>query len=253
MASRKPSVRHPSHSHPLRGHKAQAEEEIICSGCDLDLVGAAFKCTKSECDYFLHKSCFDLPRETRHKSHLDHPLTLLYSPPYESSTYTCDACGEYGSGFVYNCSICKWDLHVGCVFMPELVEREDHAHPLTLLYRTPYQNGLIFNCDVCQEAVPDNLWSYYCKECDYGTHLHFCAVEEEEEEEEAPKKRGGGISGRGSTSNGGNKGGRGSATSELAAMLEAQREMEKMQIELHLEMQRAKIAKKARKACLKLI
>ncbi|KAF2601986.1 hypothetical protein F2Q70_00028829 [Brassica cretica] len=110
MASRKPSVRHPSHNHPLRGHKALAEEEIICSGCELDLIGAAFKCTKSECDYFLHKSCFELPR-----------------------------------------------------------------------------------------------------------------------------------------------GGRGSAASELAAMLEAQREMERMQIELHMEMQRAKIAKKARKACLKLI
>ncbi|KAG7639686.1 putative chromatin regulator PHD family [Arabidopsis thaliana] len=250
MAARKPSVRHPSHNHPLRSHKAQVEEEIICSGCDLDLIGAAFKCTKSECDYFLHKSCFELPRETRHKAHPDHPLTLLYSPPYES-TYTCDACGEYGSGFTYNCSICQYDVHVGCVSMPESVEREGHAHPLTLLYRSPYQNGLIFNCDVCQETVPDNLWSYYCKECDYGTHLHSCAVEEEEAEEEEPKRGGG--SARGNTKSGGNKGGRGSAASELAAMLEAQREMEKMQIELHMEMQRAKIAKKARKACLKLI
>ncbi|CAH8361988.1 unnamed protein product [Eruca vesicaria subsp. sativa] len=59
---------------------------------------------------------------------------------------------------------------------------------------------------------------------------------------------------RGKASTSGNKrGGRGSAASELAAMLEAQREMERMQIELHMEMQRAKIAKKARKACLKLI
>ncbi|VVB03345.1 unnamed protein product [Arabis nemorensis] len=200
-----------SHSHPLRVHKAQAEEEIICSGCELDLIGAAFKCTKSECDYFLHKSCFELPRETRHKAHPDHPLTLLFSPTYESSTYGCEACDEYGSGFVYHCSICQYDLHVGCVSMPESVEREGHAHPLTLLFCSPYKNGSIFNCDVCQQTVPDNIWSYYCKECDYG---------------------------------------RGSATSELAAMLEAQREMEKMQIELDMEMQRAKIEKKSRKAIL---
>ncbi|KAJ4892297.1 Cysteine/Histidine-rich C1 domain family protein [Raphanus sativus] len=112
MASRKPSVRHQSHSHPLRGHKAQAEEEIICSGCELDLIGAAFKCTKSECDYFLHKSCFELPRENRHKSHPEHPLTLLYSPTYESSSFSCDACGEYGTGFAYHCSVCKYDVHV---------------------------------------------------------------------------------------------------------------------------------------------
>ncbi|CAN6830965.1 hypothetical protein Bca4012_028768 [Brassica carinata] len=242
MASSKPAVRHPSHNHPLRGHKAQAEEEIICSGCDLDLIGAAFKCTKSECDYFLHKSCFELPRENRHKSHPEHPLTLLYSPTYESSAFACDACGEYGSGFSYNCSICKYDVHVGCVSMPETVERQGYAHLLTLLYRSPYQNGLFFNCDECHDNVPDNLWSYYCKKCDYGTHLHSCAVEEE------PKRGGGGS---GNTSR--NSGGRSSAASDLSAMLKAQREMERMQIELDMAMQSAKIAKKSRKHMLKMI
>ncbi|KAJ4904227.1 Cysteine/Histidine-rich C1 domain family protein [Raphanus sativus] len=122
MASNKPvnrpSVRHPSHNHPLRIFKSQEEDEIICSGCELDLIGQAFKCTKKDCDYFLHKSCFDLPRETNHKSHLNHPLTLLHSPPYGHS-YTCDACGQYGSGFTYNCSECQYDVHVGCVFIPE--------------------------------------------------------------------------------------------------------------------------------------
>ena len=232
MASRKPSVRHPSHIHPLRGHKAQVEEEISCSGCGLDLIGAAFKCTKSECDYFLHKSCFELPRESRHKSHPDHPLTLLYFPSYESSRYTCNACGEYGSGFVYNCSVCQYNVHVGCVSMPHTVAREGHVHALTLLYRSPYQNGLIFHCDECHETVPDNLWSYYCKECDYGTHLHSCAVEEEEKEE--PKRGGNSNTSR-------SNGERSSAASELAAILEAHREMEKIQIDqLRMEMHMAK-------------
>lgn len=47
--------------------------------------------------------------------------------------------------------------------------------------------------------------------------------------------------------------GRSSANSELAVMLKAQREMEQMQIALHLEMQRAKIDKKSRKHMLKMI
>ncbi|KAL0844884.1 hypothetical protein Bca101_018130 [Brassica carinata] len=57
MASRKPvpSVKHPSHKHPLHIFKAQEEDEIICSGCELEITGEAFKCTKSDCDYFLHK------------------------------------------------------------------------------------------------------------------------------------------------------------------------------------------------------
>ncbi|CAH2080089.1 unnamed protein product [Thlaspi arvense] len=233
MSSRQ-SVRHPSHNHPLRGHKCEAKDEIICSGCDLDLIGAAFKCTKSssDCDYFLHKSCFDLPRETNHKSHQTHILTLLYSP---KSTYTCQACGEYGSSFTYNCSICQYDVHVACVSMPETAKRESRAHPLALLYGSPYnQSGLVFKCDVCKETVPDNLWSYYCKECDYGTHLHSC-----KEEESETKKEGGGS--------------KSSANSELAAMLEAQREMEKMQIEIHLAMQSALFGEKANKAALNAI
>ncbi|XP_010514676.1 PREDICTED: uncharacterized protein LOC104790594 [Camelina sativa] len=245
----RPSVRHPSHNHPLRGHKAQVEDEIICSGCDLDLIGASFKCTKSECDYFLHKTCFELPREIRHKSHADHPLTLLYSPQNNQSTYTCDACGEYGSGFTYNCSICHYDVHVGCVSMPETMKHDEHAHTLVLLYSTPCPKGHIFTCDVCQETMPDNLWLHYCQKCDYGAHLHACVAEEEEK----PKKGGRGRGGEGGSNGNGVNGGRSSANSELAAMLKAQREMEQMQIALHLEMQRAKIDKKSRKHMLKMI
>ncbi|CAL9224059.1 unnamed protein product [Arabidopsis halleri] len=188
MSSRQ-SVRHPSHNHPLRGHKCEAKDEIICSGCDLDL-----------------------------------------------STYTCNACGEYGSSFTYNCSTCQYDVHVGCVSMPETMKREDHAHPLTLVYGSPYnQPGLVSKCDVCEDIVPDNLWSYYCKECDYATHLHSCKKDEEAKKEEK---------GEGSKS---------SVNSELAAMLEAQREMERMQIEMHLAMQSALISKKANKAALNCI
>ncbi|EOA28314.1 hypothetical protein CARUB_v10024514mg [Capsella rubella] len=183
----RPSVRHPSHTHPLRVCKARGEDEMICSGCELELTGQAFKCAKSDCDYFLHKSCFDLPRELSHKSHPDHSLTLHHSSPY-GQPYTCDACGEYGSGFTYHCSACQYDVHVGCAFIPENVKREDHEHPLTLLYNTPCkgrEDGAMFICDVCEEDMTENLWVYYCKECDYGTHVHSCPVHENHQ----PKKR----------------------------------------------------------------
>ncbi|CAN6836287.1 unnamed protein product [Brassica oleracea] len=219
MASKKPvnrpSVRHPSHNHQLRIFKSQEGDEIICSGCELDLIGQAFKCTKKDCDYFLHKSCFDLPRETKHKTHSDHPLTLLHSPPYGHS-YTCDACGQYGSGFTYNCSECQYGVHVGCAFIPETVKREDHDHPLTLVYNTPCkgrEDGAMFICDVCEEDMSENLWVYYCKECDYGTHVHSCAVYEDHQ----PKK-GGGEGGRGG-------GESSSAAARMKSLMKAQDEM----------------------------
>ncbi|CAH8265932.1 unnamed protein product [Arabidopsis lyrata] len=226
MASRKPvnrpSVRHPSHNHPLRVFKARDKDEVVCSGCELELTGQAFKCMKSDCDYFLHKSCFDLPRETNHKSHPNHSLTLLHSPPYGQS-YTCDACGEYGSGFTYNCSECQYDVHVGCAFIPETVEREDHEHPLTLLYNTPCkgrEDGAKFICDVCEEDMSENLWVYYCKECDYGTHVHSCAVYEDDE----PKKRVGG----------GEEGEASSAVTRMKSLMKAQDEMAALQLEARI-------------------
>ncbi|CAE6017491.1 unnamed protein product [Arabidopsis arenosa] len=214
----RPSVRHPSHNHPLRVFKSKEEDEIICSGCERDLIGEAFKCTKSECDYFLHKSCFNLPDEIYHKSHTNHPLTLLHSPPNGLSTYTCDACGEYGSAFTYHCSECKYHVHVGCAFVPENVEREDHEHPLTLLYNTPCKgrkDGVMFICDVCEVDMSENLWVYYCKECDYGTHVHSCATYEDNE----PKK---GEEEEGESSS--------SSASRIKSLMEAEKEMREMAI-----------------------
>ncbi|KAK2637149.1 hypothetical protein Ddye_031947 [Dipteronia dyeriana] len=81
--SNRPAVKHISHCHALCPFNAKEEDEIICSGCELDLKNSsAFKCTKSECDFFLHKECFQLPREVQHKFHPDHPLKLLFNPPY---------------------------------------------------------------------------------------------------------------------------------------------------------------------------
>ncbi|KAF8047941.1 hypothetical protein N665_2755s0004 [Sinapis alba] len=223
MASKKtvnrPSVRHPSHNHPFRLFKARDEDEIICSGCELDLTGQAFKCTKKDCDYFLHKSCFDLPREINHKSHPDHPITLLYSPPYDHQSYECDACGEYGTGFTYNCSECKYDVHVGCAFIPETVEREDHKHPLILLYKIPCKDGKMYVCDVCEEEVSENLWTYYCKECDYVTHVHSCAALDEDDEEEDEEEN------RESSS----------AASRMKSFMEAEDEMAAMKLESRMK------------------
>uniref|UniRef100_A0A5B7BR87 DC1 domain-containing protein n=1 Tax=Davidia involucrata TaxID=16924 RepID=A0A5B7BR87_DAVIN len=56
-------------------------------------------------------------------------LTLAPSPAATSS-FTSLAF----SWFVFHCSICNFDLHVKCAFLPETVNRDDHEHPFTLFY-----------------------------------------------------------------------------------------------------------------------
>ncbi|KAG8646892.1 hypothetical protein MANES_09G038700v8 [Manihot esculenta] len=99
---RRPCIKHFSHSHPLRPVDVKEEEELVCSGCELDLSGSAYKCSKSNCEFSLHKSCFELPGELEHNTHSQHLLTLLPSPPKHDSKFTCDACGDYGTVFTYH-------------------------------------------------------------------------------------------------------------------------------------------------------
>ncbi|CAL1379698.1 unnamed protein product [Linum trigynum] len=196
MRSRRPCVKHFSHSHPLRPVEVKEEEELICSGCELDLSGSAYRCRKSSSccdDFYLHRSCFELPKVLQlpmdHVSGHQHPMLLLDTPPKEDDDdeypkFVCNACGDYGTGFTYRCSStsCQsFNLHVTCAFLPNTIKHVDHQHPLSLFssstsldikgISSSSSSSSIFTCDVCRKQVPQNCWIYYCSECDYGTDL----------------------------------------------------------------------------------
>ncbi|PSS10032.1 Nucleoredoxin 1-2 like [Actinidia chinensis var. chinensis] len=108
-------VKHFSHPHLLQPSQVAESEEIHCSGCEQPLSGQAYSCTKPNCDYFfLHESCFNLPRQLCHRSHPHHPLSLLPFPAYPSGSFSCNACDQVGRAFVFHCATCQFDLHVKC-------------------------------------------------------------------------------------------------------------------------------------------
>lgn len=101
--------------------------------------------------------------------------------PYnnENGEFTCNACFSDGTGFTYHCSVCKFDLHIQCVSLPETVTRSDHEHILKLYYSCPVKGEeYTFSCDVCHVDVQKDRWTYYCESCDYGTHLGCVDCEE---------------------------------------------------------------------------
>uniref|UniRef100_A0A5B6ZCU8 DC1 domain-containing protein n=1 Tax=Davidia involucrata TaxID=16924 RepID=A0A5B6ZCU8_DAVIN len=173
--------KHFSHRHPLQPCEVPKEDEITCAICEAALCGPAYGCTT--CSFFIHKSCFDIPREIQHKAHPQHPLTLLSSPSYKSGGFSCDACGKCGSAFHYHCVPCQYDLHVACAASPKTVYREDHEYPLNLYYAFPHKNEASpIYCDVCDKIVGKNHWVYYNRNSDYICHL-YCATDEESDEE----------------------------------------------------------------------
>ncbi|XP_070669602.1 protein VACUOLELESS GAMETOPHYTES-like [Malus domestica] len=164
-------VKHFGHRHELCSFQVQEEvdEIIICSGCDLELMmnsgTSAYKCSKSKCQFYLHDLCFELPRQIKHKSHPQHPLTLVSNPPYEYGEFKCDACAEYGSNcFAFHCVHCKYDLHLQCAALPEtLGHPHHHEHTLTLRYSSlppNHDQGKRIMCDLCGGSSPEGCWVY---------------------------------------------------------------------------------------------
>ncbi|KAH6793750.1 hypothetical protein C2S52_004227 [Perilla frutescens var. hirtella] len=162
-------------------------EKIFCSVCELEveLSGEAYSCGKRDCEFILHKSCFELPKTFQHKSDPEHTYSLISEPPQHSLYYNCNACGDLIRAFGFQCDECEHRMHVKCAFLPESVECKAHSHNLDLYYSTSkvHPDGYsFFSCDVCDGGVTQGYWTYYCKECDFGTHLE-CANGRGEEEE----------------------------------------------------------------------
>ncbi|KAL3815031.1 hypothetical protein ACJIZ3_016299 [Penstemon smallii] len=176
--SKPPSIiKHFSHPHVLKAMEIEEKSGKVCSACECALSDSAYCCTEPYCTFNIHKSCFDSPLEVKHKSHLQHPLKLLSTPPY-SEGFTCNACLKDGKAFAYTCATCSYDLHIDCVSWPEAVNRPDHKHNLTLYYSSPAaetSQEVTFMCDVCKNPVHEMAWIYYCRECDFGTHLECVA------------------------------------------------------------------------------
>lgn len=180
-------LKHFSHSHPLHLSKVSNKDYITCSACEQEIKvnSSLYSCKKSECNFHLHKKCFESKPEILHPSHPKHPLILLSSSSYKKKNdednnkeYTCDACLETGTTFRYHCYTCNFDLHVTCASLPQSVERKDHKHPLVLTYESPITEemreedpNVSLSCDVCKRGVNERCWIYRCAECDYGTHL----------------------------------------------------------------------------------
>ncbi|KAK9051596.1 hypothetical protein SSX86_028223 [Deinandra increscens subsp. villosa] len=174
---------HFSHPHILSSVSLQEDEEteVICSGCEETLVGNGYSCVEPDCNFRLHESCFHLKKQIHHKSHPEHPLTLLLLAlnGKKDGEFTCNACFSDGTGFTYHCSICIFDLHIQCVSLPETAKRDDHKHMLKLFYSCPVKDEeFTFSCDVCHGEVQKDRWVYFCESCDYGTHLGCVDCEE---------------------------------------------------------------------------
>lgn len=170
------AIEHFSHKHLLvlnegienKDDDDSGREEVFCDACWKPIIKeggcAYYSCSESDgCEFFLHKTCAELPREIKHPMHPEHSLTLFAVPPYASESSGCDICRSVSRGFTYNCSVCEYDVEVECAFEDCSFRHQSHDHNLTLL-----QRPAIFHCDACDRVAED--LSYHCTECPFWIH-----------------------------------------------------------------------------------
>jgi hypothetical protein len=158
---REMEIQHFSHEeHPLmfvEELENDGENEVVCSMCEKSIsCGPAYKC--SQCKFFLHKSCAELPTEIQHPVHPNH--TLLLQAPKSEHTY-CDACGRRCNRcFVYRCHICNFDLDIECVSASWPTKPDDgHQHEFVPIFQQFH-----FTCELCGEDR-NNMAAQVCRIC----------------------------------------------------------------------------------------
>lgn len=143
---------HFSHNHSLVFSGPTIDDDKSCDGCMRSIsTGSFYKC--EQCSFFLHKSCFELPKEARHWI-CKHSRNLKY---YE--IFSCHYCKFYGSGFRYRCEKCYTNMCIRCHKVPDTftTKRHEHHH---LIFDHKYEK----ECNGCG-AEPDKAM-FKCKECD---------------------------------------------------------------------------------------
>ncbi|TYI07910.1 hypothetical protein ES332_A10G259300v1 [Gossypium tomentosum] len=156
-------IEHFSHHHNLV-LSDEVKERRYCDGCSRLILTSFYGCL--ECDFFLHKSCAELPKkkQIRGRFHQD-PFVLT-----PSCIFICSFCRVLISGFAYKCEVylCKEHFCVRCAEIPLSCMSGGHEH-LLLLYRE-YCGQC---CNACGGST-DGFSVYRCKACNFNVHYR-CA------------------------------------------------------------------------------
>ncbi|KAL1166499.1 hypothetical protein V6Z11_A06G200400 [Gossypium hirsutum] len=145
-------IEHFSHQHCLvLTDKIDEEIDRKCDGCMLSISTLFYYC--SECPFFLHKTCAELPSIKFHW--FRHAEATLIFEDY----LLCFLCRQHFSGFVYQ--LREWFICIRCAKVADTIECEGHQHFLFYDFKCREKcNGCgndcwhgAFRCGKCRFAL----------------------------------------------------------------------------------------------------
>ncbi|KAJ6870492.1 hypothetical protein NC652_036208 [Populus alba x Populus x berolinensis] len=161
-------IKHFSHQHNLI-LTDKVDDDLKCDGCMLPISTPFYSC--ASCNFFLDKTCIELPRQKRWQYH-ENQLILSWSRG-EHHLFYCVVCDQYFSGLRYVCDICGLYVDVRCFksILKDSFKHGGHEHPLYL----PADRKNILRCNIGDHGIPPLL----ADDREIIPHCSGCCVSEE--------------------------------------------------------------------------
>ncbi|KAF5738656.1 putative Cysteine/Histidine-rich C1 domain family protein [Tripterygium wilfordii] len=137
-------IQHISHKHKLvftSDDGGEGHGSVSCYGCRRPIVGGRYRCCTESCNFFLDKTCAELPGQILVVFHRLHYLTLRSDERINRLHIKCSFCQEFiEHPFYYDChSNCRFIIHIKCTLL-----LKSHEHNFIVLMRPED-----FTCDAC--------------------------------------------------------------------------------------------------------
>ncbi|KAB2046899.1 hypothetical protein ES319_A13G008600v1 [Gossypium barbadense] len=153
------------HKHYLMlSDKIREHGDKCCDGCLLLISAKFYHC--SRCDFFLQKSCAELPKMTLVPTHICRGTQFSGLKPIiltSDCMFKCESCWFISNGFSYKCNECGSPVCLRCMthHFQDVVKIPGHKHPLLFYYDNKGQ---------CSACGADFNGADGCKDCNF----HLC-------------------------------------------------------------------------------
>ncbi|KAL1074330.1 hypothetical protein V6Z11_D11G282700 [Gossypium hirsutum] len=158
-----------------------------CYACPFALKSLMFAYNCEHCLINLHPTCASsLRRPLKSESHghmhdlyyfgTNFQLLIAKYPP-PAASFLCAECGKHIKREpFYCCPQCRFNFHVKCIPIPDMVKSTYHDHVLTLKGSFVEDDSRDHRCEFCEEDRNPNDHAYYCEDCNGQVIAHVECV-----------------------------------------------------------------------------
>ncbi|TYG77790.1 hypothetical protein ES288_D02G003700v1 [Gossypium darwinii] len=167
-------IKHFKHMHNLMLGPFVGGYENSCDGCMLPVSDPFYHC--SECAFFLHKACAELPKMKNVWHHgCKEPLALISDKAFLLVMNVVDVRKKYVFDAAFCCKDCNFVLDLDCFSLPITARHKCDEHLLSLTDHDDNSYSEHHHCDICEESRDPSRWFYNCSTCDTSAHV-YCVL-----------------------------------------------------------------------------